>query len=411
MKNRLRLPTPRAALLVALAVSALGIAPFPARAHKISAVSLIADFDTKTATYKVELAMEVQSSGNAALDDQIPPEEAARTFATEVLSLYFDDTEVTDSKVEVKLLSESDANTPPELQRQKAIGTLTGAIPKGAENFMLHVDEATEITVIMAVVKDGKPARRLQVLYPGEFSNPISILPLVEGDPFTGTPAGMPADAPPRESPDPTPAPPAKAAPIEGDAATPAARDGDAGFARWIARGFAAVVPKGPAHALFILAIFLLSLRFRPLARQVAIFTITHSLALAVAAFGLVKAPESLVVPVVAISAAVLAIDNLLASELKVWRAVSIAVLGLAHGFAFSDALWAFKPRLSYLLPALCGFNLGIELAQLALLATASLAAAAFARQNWFRHAVVVPVCVLIAGISIYLALEPVLAG
>ena len=49
-------------------------------AHKVTAVSGLTDLDTAKKTYRVELKMEVQPSGDPAIDDQISPEQAARAL-------------------------------------------------------------------------------------------------------------------------------------------------------------------------------------------------------------------------------------------------------------------------------------------------------------------------------------------
>ena len=369
-------------------------------AHKVTAVSVVSDFNTKDGTFKVELAMDVDPSGDPTVDDQIPPETAARAFATESLQLYFDDQVMTVEPV-IKVVTASDEETPTELVRKKAIGTLSGKIPEGSENFLLRVVETTEAAVVMVTIKDGKPARRLQVLYPGEFSNPVSLATVMEGDPFT--------EAKPAETPAPAPAPAAAEASSETPAPEPVVeptpeniQEEQTGFGSWLAQGFLAVLPTGVSFWTFMLGMFLLSLRARPLGWQVGLYTVSHSLALALAAFGLVKIDASIVAPVVAISALYLVIENLFVNEMKWWRGAAIFGFGLFHGFAFSELLWTHQPRLSELLPALIGFNLGIELAQLVVLIIASIVAVSLAKRPWFRHGVVVPLCVIIAGIAFF---------
>ncbi|MCB1066211.1 MAG: hypothetical protein KDN20_25235, partial [Verrucomicrobiae bacterium] len=241
-------------------------------AHKVTAVSVVSDFNTKDGTFKVELAMDVDPSGDPTVDDQIPPETAARAFATESLQLYFDDQVMTVEPV-IKVVTASDEETPTELVRKKAIGTLSGKIPEGSENFLLRVVETTEAAVVMVTIKDGKPARRLQVLYPGEFSNPVSLATVMEGDPFT--------EAKPAETPAPAPAPAAAEASSETPAPEPVVeptpeniQEEQTGFGSWLAQGFLAVLPTGVSFWTFMLGMFLLSLRARPLGWQVGLYTV-----------------------------------------------------------------------------------------------------------------------------------------
>jgi hypothetical protein len=167
-----------------IALTTLAICPPAVFAHKVTAVSVVTELDTKAQTYQVELAMEVDPTGDPAIDDVITPEQAAITFATEALVIYFDDEAIEAGTPEVRIITESDEDTPVELRQQKAVATLKGGIPKGAGIFMLYVDETTEAAVVMVVIKDEKPGRRLQVLYPGEFSNPENVEPVIEADPF-----------------------------------------------------------------------------------------------------------------------------------------------------------------------------------------------------------------------------------
>jgi hypothetical protein len=354
-------------------------APVSALAHKVSAVSVVAEFDTREQTFKVELAMDVDPTGDPAVDDQIPPEQAARNFATESIEIFFDDQHLK-PEPGIRLVTTTDENTPKELMRKAVIGTLAGTIPKGAENFLLRVTENTEAAVVMVTNKDGKPARRLQVLYPGEFSNPLSLAsPVLEGDPFEKE--GKPAAAVPT--------------PVSNEA-------GDVSFAGWLVRGFRAVLPYGIDFWAFMLALFLLSLRSRPLGWQVGAYTVAHSLGLALTAFKLIDVPESIVLPIVAASALYPTIENLFVTDLKPWRPPLIATFGFAHGLAFAGILAGHGPETLALPTALIGFNLGIELAQFALLVVASVVAVALVKQRWFRHAVRTPLCVAIAAFSLY---------
>lgn len=392
-----RPPLPQFSLLALIAIL-FALATSPALAHKVSAVSVVADFDTKTRQFKVELAMDVDPSGDPTIDDQIPPEEAARTFATEALTIYFDDESVS-PEPSIRVVTASDEDTPAELERKKVIGTLKGTYAEDAENFLLHVNETTEAAVVMVSVKDGKPARRLQVLYPGEFSNPVGLAPVMEGDPFDEKEkAEEPAPEAEPEAPAEEPAKTEETA-SETEVENP-------GIAHWLGKGFLAIFPVGLEYWAFMLAMFLLSLRAKPLGWQVGLYTVAHSLTLALGAFQLVNLSPNFVLAIVAASALYPAIENLFVNELKPWRGVAVFVFGLFHGLALSDVLMAAGPRVSGLLPALIGFNLGVELAQLAVLVIASVVAVLLSGKPWFRHRVVMPLCVIVAGISLFRLIE-----
>ena len=56
--------------------------------------------------------------------------------------------------------------------------------------------------------------------------------------------------------------------------------------------------------------------------------------------------------------------------------------------------------------PALVGFNVGVEAGQLAVIALAFAAVALFRRKAWYRQLVVVPASCLIAAVGLWWAVE-----
>jgi len=54
-------------------------------------------------------------------------------------------------------------------------------------------------------------------------------------------------------------------------------------FFNYIPVGFDHIVPKGLDHILFVLGLFFLSTRMRPLLTQVTLFTLAHTITLAMA--------------------------------------------------------------------------------------------------------------------------------
>jgi len=168
--------------LVLLAGLSFGGSAF---AHKVSSVSLIAHLDTEGGTYLLDAAMAVIPSEEQTLNDQISPEDAARQFAEEYLVVLFDEDEQT-PELEIERINTSDEETPEELQQQELIVKMKGVIPEGAKEYLLYLDPTSPMAVVMVVVKDEKPERRMQVILAGEYSRPVNIQPVVEGDPFEG---------------------------------------------------------------------------------------------------------------------------------------------------------------------------------------------------------------------------------
>ncbi len=145
------------------------------------------------------------------------------------------------------------------------------------------------------------------------------------------------------------------------------------GSAAWIAfiQGILHVVPEGLDHILFILGIFLLERRWKPLLWQSLLFTAAHTLTLGLAAAGLVRVPASIVEPLIALSIAALAIENLFVKEAKPWRLALVFAFGLVHGLGFAGVLSTWIRPGEGFLPTLFCANLGVEVAQAAILAVA----------------------------------------
>ena len=154
----------------------------------------------------------------------------------------------------------------------------------------------------------------------------------------------------------------------------------------WVGLGFMHILPKGVDHILFVLGLFLLVPKWRPLLQQTIAFTLAHSLSLAAAALGWVNFPANPVEVLIAASIAWVGIENLWTRDLGRSRLVLVAVFGLVHGLGFAGVLAGLLPadEAAKLPTALLGFNLGVELGQIVVLA------AAFACFGWlgnrFRH-------------------------
>ncbi len=74
--------------------------------------------------------------------------------------------------------------------------------------------------------------------------------------------------------------------------------------------GFQHILPLGLDHILFVLGIFLLSARMGPLLWQVTMFTVAHSITLSLAMLDIVTLPAHIVEPLIALSIAYVALEN-----------------------------------------------------------------------------------------------------
>lgn len=144
-------------------------------------------------------------------------------------------------------------------------------------------------------------------------------------------------------------------------------------FLRYIPVGFDHIVPLGLDHILFVLGLFLLSTRLRPLIWQISAFTLAHTITLALAALGIIQISPDIVEPLIALSIAYVAIENLFFDELSPWRPFVIFGLGLLHGLGFASVLGEFGLPDGTFIAALIGFNIGVEVGQLAVVVVAFL--------------------------------------
>ena len=144
-------------------------------------------------------------------------------------------------------------------------------------------------------------------------------------------------------------------------------------FLNYIPVGFDHIVPLGLDHILFVLGLFFLSTRMGPLLWQVSAFTLAHTITLALAALGYVTVPGHIVEPLIALSIVYVAVENLYTDGLSRWRPFIIFGFGLLHGLGFATVLAEFGLPDSSFIPALIGFNIGVEIGQLAVIAVAYL--------------------------------------
>jgi hypothetical protein len=116
----------------------------------------------------------------------------------------------------------------------------------------------------------------------------------------------------------------------------------------------------------------------------VTAFTVAHSITLTLASLELVRLPGKLVETVIALTVALAAANNLRpVLPGKNWAMAF--VLGLIHGFGFASVLADLGLPQGSLARALVGFNVGVELGQLAIVAVFFPVAFALRRTAFYR--------------------------
>jgi hypothetical protein len=186
---------------------------------------------------------------------------------------------------------------------------------------------------------------------------------------------------------------------------------------RW--RGFTAIVRLGIHHILtgydhvmFLIALLLPAVmrredgRWRPVDRFapalsnavkiVAAFIVAHSLAIGLAAVELVRPPERLVEAVIGVSVGVAAANILVPMfRNRVW--VAAFAFGLVHGFGFARYLAKLGVLGDHLGLSLLGFNLGLAIGQVVIVAVLLPVLYAIRSFSWYRR----PVLAIAAAVMI----------
>ena len=348
----MRLFMMRSALLALLAFTAL-VARF-ASAHAIG----LSRGEYRTLPHGVEATLVFDRAELGALLDGTPGDapEAAAAFASSAAR------EVIERRI-VQRLSLSDRDGQP------CPGSLRELEP--SEN------SGVRLTAVYrcAAPPDGSAGVELgfwDALTPGHRH-----LALTPGAPSTAAEAAA--------SPAPTPATPQQILyerqPRLGLAALPSAEGPSLGG--WLRLGVEHIL-GGYDHLLFLLALAIVMPVARTLAATVSVFTLAHSLTLALATLCVVAPPTSWVECAIALSIVYVGLENLTPRAARP-RFALVFAFGLVHGFGFAGALAELGLPVAQTPGALLSFNAGVELGQLAVLAVVFPLVRQFRRTRWFE--------------------------
>ena len=126
----------------------------------------------------------------------------------------------------------------------------------------------------------------------------------------------------------------------------------------------------GYDHIAFLLAVIVLGRRFWPLFAVVTAFTVAHSITLTLAVLEMVVLPARIVEPLIAATIVYVAVENFFVRDIR-RRWWLTFVFGLVHGFGFASVLREYGIPDHALIPALAGFNAGVEVGQILVVALA----------------------------------------
>jgi len=171
--------------------------------------------------------------------------------------------------------------------------------------------------------------------------------------------------------------------------------------------GYEHILPLGFDHILFVLSLFLLSPKLKPVLVQSLAFTIAHSITLGLAMYNIITPPTHIVEPLIALSIMYVALENIFSPRLKASRIGVVFCFGLVHGMGFASALSDLGLPSNAYLSSLVMFNAGVELGQLTvILAAWFLFAKWFRNKPWYRKYIVIPLSLIIAAVAAFWTIE-----
>ncbi|MEM9208560.1 MAG: HupE/UreJ family protein, partial [Pseudomonadota bacterium] len=190
-------------------------------------------------------------------------------------------------------------------------------------------------------------------------------------------------------------------------------------FGLYTSIGVDHILPGGLDHILFVIALCLASTRLRALVIQISTFTVAHTATLGLAAAGIIAPPASVVEPLIAATIAFVAVENLIFRDMNRWRPLIVFGFGLIHGLGFAGFFGELGLPPNQFWSALLGFNLGVEIGQLSVVAGVLLLSTLLLRMHHepvtaerrYRQLLVVPASLAIAATGAWWAVTRVLSS
>lgn len=180
----------------------------------------------------------------------------------------------------------------------------------------------------------------------------------------------------------------------------------DAAFL-YVKLGYEHILPMGLDHILFVLSLFLLNPKLKPVLWQATAFTAAHTITLGLSMYKIINPPSNIVEPLIALSILYVALENIFSPRLKATRIGVVFLFGLVHGMGFASALGQMGLPQNAYFTSLLMFNLGVELGQMTvILAAFFLLAKWFGDKPYYRKAIVIPLSVLICLVAAWWFIE-----
>lgn len=171
--------------------------------------------------------------------------------------------------------------------------------------------------------------------------------------------------------------------------------------------GFEHIIPLGIDHILFVLSLFLLNPKLKPVLLQATAFTVANTVTLGLSMYQVINPPSAIVEPIIAISIMYVAMENIVSPKLKPSRIGIVFLFGLIHGMGFASVLSNLGLPKESFLTSLLMFNVGVEFGQIAIIVLAYLLLGMyFGKKSYYRKYIVIPLSALIFIIATFWTIE-----
>ena len=181
-------------------------------------------------------------------------------------------------------------------------------------------------------------------------------------------------------------------------------------FFDYIGVGFDHIIPKGWDHIVFVLGLFFFSSKLKPLIWQISAFTFAHTVTLALGSLGYIRIVPEIVEPLIALSIMYISIENIFIKKFTTWRPIVIFAFGMLHGLGFASVLGEFGLPAGFFVPALIGFNVGVELGQLSVVLIAFISLGYWLnKKSFYEKTVALPISAIIGLIGAFWFIERVI--
>ncbi len=166
--------------------------------------------------------------------------------------------------------------------------------------------------------------------------------------------------------------------------------------------GFQHVLTNGLDYILFVLGLYFFATGLRPLLLQFIAYSAALSLTLWLSMAGALSLTPRIVEPLMALSIAVVGLENLFFRKVSLWRWCIVFGLGLVHGLGLAAALGQLGGPEIQLGPTLAGFNVGVELGLLAVVVIALALTRWFWSKPWYFKRIALPASAAITVVALY---------